>query len=234
MLRSRIMTPKMDTAVQVQSYAGAGVSIIAGLTLTEWGIIVGIVTAVLTLLINWAYQHRKDRREQKLWQEQMDRIKARSESGRARLAAIIAAGVLGCAAALIIPWEGEEREAYTDIAGVPTICFGHTATARPGMVATAQQCQDLLKADMLAHLAGIERCIGAELEPHQWVALLSWAFNVGTGAACGSTLVRMINAGRPPEEWCHQLERWVYAGNKRVQGLANRRQAELAVCLGSA
>ena len=163
---------------------------------------------------------------------QMEELTRRSESGKAKMAALAVAGVLGLAAALIVPWEGGRRETYADIVGVPTICFGHTATARPGMVATEQQCRDLLTADMLSHLAGIEHCIGTELEPHQWAALLSWAFNVGTGAACGSTLVRMINAGRPPEEWCHQLERWVYAGNKRVQGLANRRQAEMALCLG--
>lgn len=151
-----------------------------------------------------------------------------------RLIALIGAGVLSVAAAVIAPWEGEEREAYEDIVGVPTICFGHTATATPGMVATEQQCQDLLTADMLQHLAGIERCIHKELEPHQWAALLSWSFNVGIGAACSSTLVRMINAGQPPPEWCPELERWVYAGGKRVQGLANRRQAELALCLGNA
>lgn len=40
------------------SYAGAMLSVFTGLTLTEWGIIVGIVTAVLTYATN-AYYTRK-------------------------------------------------------------------------------------------------------------------------------------------------------------------------------
>jgi len=68
------MTPKTDTAVSAASYAGAGVSVIAGLTLTEWGVIVGIVTALLTLLVNAVYQHRKDRREQHLFQLRVEQL----------------------------------------------------------------------------------------------------------------------------------------------------------------
>ncbi|MCK0153874.1 phage holin family protein [Alcanivorax sp. S6407] len=68
------MTPKTDTAVSATSYAGAGISVIAGLTLTEWGVIVGIVTAIVTLLINFIYQQRKDRREEKLFQLKVEQI----------------------------------------------------------------------------------------------------------------------------------------------------------------
>ncbi|MDH0704333.1 phage holin family protein [Pseudomonas toyotomiensis] len=48
------------------SYAGAGVSVVSGLTLTEWGIVVGIVTALLTFAANIVYTHRKDRRDRHL------------------------------------------------------------------------------------------------------------------------------------------------------------------------
>ena len=48
------------------SYAGAGVSVVSGLTLTEWGIVVGIITALLTFAANIIYQHRRDRRERNL------------------------------------------------------------------------------------------------------------------------------------------------------------------------
>lgn len=60
------MTDKADTAAATVSYAGAGASILAGLTLTEWGVIVGIVTALATLAANLIYQFRRDRREQRL------------------------------------------------------------------------------------------------------------------------------------------------------------------------
>lgn len=48
----------MEQKLSTASYAAAGVSILAGLTLTEWGVLVGIVTAVATFGLNWLYRHR--------------------------------------------------------------------------------------------------------------------------------------------------------------------------------
>lgn len=47
------------------SYAGAVVAIVASLTLTQWGIIVGIATALATFVLNAFYLHRRDLREQR-------------------------------------------------------------------------------------------------------------------------------------------------------------------------
>ncbi|CAM4032515.1 HP1 family phage holin [Ectopseudomonas alcaliphila] len=55
-----------DRIMNGVSYAGAGVSVVSGLTLTEWGIVVGIITALLTFAANIIYQHRRDRRERNL------------------------------------------------------------------------------------------------------------------------------------------------------------------------
>lgn len=52
-----------DRIVTTASYTGSGVSIVSALTLTDIGIIVGIVTALMTLLMNAAYHWRRDRRE---------------------------------------------------------------------------------------------------------------------------------------------------------------------------
>lgn len=51
---------------ELGSYAGAVTAIGASLTLTEVGIIVGIVTALLTLLLNAWYTRQKNAREQRL------------------------------------------------------------------------------------------------------------------------------------------------------------------------
>lgn len=51
---------------EVGSYAGGAVSVAASLTLTEVGIIVGIVTALLTFGLNAWYTAKKNAREQKL------------------------------------------------------------------------------------------------------------------------------------------------------------------------
>lgn len=70
----------------------------------------------------------------------------------------------------------------------------------------------------------------------QGAALVSWADNVGIHAACTSTLVRMLNVGASPAQWCAQLTQWnkaTYLGVKIVlPGLTRRRASERAMCMG--
>jgi lysozyme len=81
------------------------------------------------------------------------------------------------------------------------------------------------------HLRGVAKCIHQPLKQNEWVAIGSWTYNVGVGAACNSTLVRKINAGVP---WCAELLKWDRAGGRKVRGLTRRRQAEFEVCEGRA
>jgi uncharacterized membrane protein (GlpM family) len=48
------------------SYAGAVVAIVASMTLTQWGILVGIFTALATFFLNAFYMRRRERREELL------------------------------------------------------------------------------------------------------------------------------------------------------------------------
>lgn len=68
------MSVIQDKAMSTASYAGATVSVVSGLTLTDIGIIVGIVTAVLTFAANMIYQRRKDKREHALYEAQMKKM----------------------------------------------------------------------------------------------------------------------------------------------------------------
>lgn len=52
---------------EVTSITGSGIAV--GFSLAEWGIIVGIVTAVLTFAINAVYMFRKDQREQRAFEK---------------------------------------------------------------------------------------------------------------------------------------------------------------------
>lgn len=54
---------KMSTT-EMTSYAGGATAIGASLTLTEIGVIVGIVTALLTFAMNMYFTYRRDKREQ--------------------------------------------------------------------------------------------------------------------------------------------------------------------------
>lgn len=68
------MSVVQDKAMASVSYAGATASVVSGLTLTDVGIIVGIVTALLTFGANMIYQRRKDKREQALYEAQMQKM----------------------------------------------------------------------------------------------------------------------------------------------------------------
>lgn len=147
--------------------------------------------------------------------------------------------ILGGTAGLAIENEGLVLRSYADPAwgwAVPTACMGDTGPhIQRGMTFTESQCFDMLDARLQRTWdALIARCIhaGAELSIHEALALLSWTDNVGVGAACGSTLMRQLNAGEPGEVWCPQMYRWVYANKKVLAGLQNRREREVRVCLG--
>lgn len=144
-------------------------------------------------------------------------------------------GVLVLAAAIIQPWEGRELAPYLDAVGVLTVCDGHTGRSTGTKVDdrryTDAECDALLEADMLEAWRNVERCITAPMNTGQAASLLSAAYNIGPSVVCGSTLQRYANAG----DWdsaCAQLERWVFAGGKRLRGLERRRAAERAVCEG--
>jgi len=143
------------------------------------------------------------------------------------------AGILLAAAALVKPWEGYEPKPYRDIVGVLTVCYGSTTNIEQRTY-SEKECSDRLNSELGAYFAGISQCIKQPLREREWAAVLSWAYNVGVGAACRSTLVRRINAGEHGPGWCSELDKWVYAGGKRVQGLVNRRAAERAMCEGRA
>lgn len=145
---------------------------------------------------------------------------------------IAATGAITAAlAGFVAHWEGEKFVPYRDIGGVWTVCNGITGPAViPGKVYSRQECRDLLNGELLRHAAGLAKCLEHAPPQKTLSALISWAYNVGVGAACKSTLVRLVNA-RQFYDACLQLPRWNRVGGKPVRGLTNRRNAELAWCL---
>lgn len=47
------------------TYTGSGGAVLAGLTLTEWGVIVGIITAIVGLVMQAILGWRREAREQR-------------------------------------------------------------------------------------------------------------------------------------------------------------------------
>lgn len=150
---------------------------------------------------------------------------------RQRLAAKIGAVAIALAVPLVAHFEGYVPWVYRDPIGRLAACYGHDdQTMTPGKRFTAAECQAMLDEDLLKHAAALD-CIKRPLTDGQKAAFLSFAFNVGNNAFCGSTLARKANAGDMAGA-CAELSRWTLAGGKELPGLVRRRAAERAVCEG--
>lgn len=139
------------------------------------------------------------------------------------------ASALAIAATLVAGAEGLRQAAYLDPVGIPTICFGETRGVKMGDTATTEQCRAMLSGRLVEFSAGIDRCLTARVPDQSYAAFLSFAYNVGTGAFCGSTLARKANAGDLSGA-CDELLRWDKAKGIKLPGLTKRRQDERALC----
>jgi lysozyme len=117
---------------------------------------------------------------------------------------------------------------------VPTIGFGTTGGVQMGDKITVERALIRLLADAEKFQAELKACIGdVPMYQHEWDSYTSWAYNVGTGAACRSTLVRKLKAGDYAGA-CKELLRWDKQAGKALPGLTKRRQQEYAQCMGTA
>lgn len=148
-----------------------------------------------------------------------------------RAVGFMAGAVIAAAAAIGAHFEGVRLHAYHDIAGIPTICYGHTKGVKDGETATPEQCKAWLEQEMAEANAKVHECIHGTMTLGQEVAFTDAVYNTGPAIVCGSTLQRLANAG-DMDGACRQLPRWVYAGGKVVPGLVKRRRTEMQVCLG--
>ncbi len=127
--------------------------------------------------------------------------------------------------ALIKSFESCELKAYLCPAGVWTIGWGHTRTARPGMTITQAQADALLLNDLSVAGSMVERLVKVPLTDNQFGALVSFTFNVGSGNLAQSTLLKLLNRGWYEQVPAHFL-RWHKVKGEVVAGLTRRRDAE--------
>ena len=148
---------------------------------------------------------------------------------RQRLAAKIGAGAVALVLPVVMLYEGTVLRTYKDPVSILTACTGHTGPElRMGQTFTKEQCETMLYGDLLKHADALN-CIKIPLADNQKAAFLSFAFNVGNGAFCKSTLARKANAGDLMGA-CAELSRWVIAGGRELPGLVKRRAAERQLC----
>lgn len=131
---------------------------------------------------------------------------------------------------LIKQFEGFSPALYICQAGYPTIGFGHVVKSGENFNhrITEQQAEELLQQDVHAAEHAVLRLINVPLTNGQYDALVSFTYNLGSGALQRSTLRRKVNReehGEVPAEFI----RWVYAGGRKSAGLVRRRSTEARV-----
>ncbi|ENF9604581.1 lysozyme [Salmonella enterica] len=143
------------------------------------------------------------------------------------------AGAVAIAAAMLGGHDGLEGRRYIpyrDVAGVLTVCDGHTGKdIIPGKRYTDAECDALLDKDLKRVKAQVDPLIKVSIPESERAAFYSFAYNVGTGAFARSTLLKKLNAGDHAGA-CNELKRWTYAGGRQWKGLVTRREIEREVC----
>ena len=140
--------------------------------------------------------------------------------------------------ALIKCFEGFRGRAYRDPVGVWTIGYGHTSMAGPpsvseGLEISRAEADAILRRDVEQFARDVASCLRVPLSPAQFSALVSFAYNVGTGNFRASSVLKAVNAGdfaAVPR----RLQLWAKAGGRVLPGLIKRRAAEAELFLGPA
>jgi len=126
---------------------------------------------------------------------------------------------------LIKKFEGCELKAYRCAANVLTIGYGSTKGVTEDMEITQEEAESLLQEEMHEYEGYINDMVKVPLEQHQFDAMVSWVFNLGSGNLSSSTLLKKLNNSEY-DEVPAQIRRWNKAGGKVLDGLIRRREAE--------
>jgi len=128
--------------------------------------------------------------------------------------------------------EGLRLKPYLCPAKIPTIGYGNTYYPDGKRVTlldkdiTKQQAFDMFKEIANRFGKRVDELVTSDINQNQFNALVSFAYNVGTGNFASSTLLKKIN--KNPNDLTLKAEflRWNKAGGKVINGLTNRRNEE--------
>jgi lysozyme len=133
---------------------------------------------------------------------------------------------------LITKHEGLKLKPYLCPAKIPSIGYGNTYYPDGKRVTlldkdiTKQQAFDMFKEIANRFAKRVDALVISNINQNQFNALVSFAYNVGTGNFASSTLLKKVN--KNPNDLTLKAEflRWNKAGGKVLNGLTNRRNEE--------
>lgn len=131
----------------------------------------------------------------------------------------------------IAKFEGRRMAVYLDPVGLPTVGVGHLLTAAEkkkwpvGHKLSTAEVNELFRKDVKRFEDAVNSKVKVPLRQNEFDALVSLAFNIGTGALSKSTVLRRLNAG-DRHGAADAFLSWNKAGGRVLNGLTRRRKAE--------
>ncbi|MBT9169561.1 MAG: Lysozyme RrrD [Syntrophomonadaceae bacterium] len=133
---------------------------------------------------------------------------------------------------LVKRFEGFSPVPYICSGGYLTIGYGHVVRPSESFIRpiSEEEAKDLLAQDLFVAERAVLRLIRVPLEDNQFDSLVSFTFNLGSGALQRSTLRARLN--REDYDIGDEFLKWVWAGGRKLRGLVRRRIAERDMFLG--
>jgi lysozyme len=129
-------------------------------------------------------------------------------------------------------FEGFYSKPYLCPANVPTIGYGTirypngTKVTLQDKLCTEDQAKEWLWHELNQKAKDVDAMTTDAVNQKQFDALVSFAYNCGSQALKGSTLLKRVNANVADPTIREAFMMWVKADGKVLQGLKNRRAAE--------
>jgi len=127
--------------------------------------------------------------------------------------------------------EGVRLKAYLDVVGIPTIGVGFTyypdgSKVKIGDTISLQRCDELFTLIVKNYEDAVNNIVKVKLTQNQFNALVSFTFNLGSGALKISSLLKYINSNAGETLIRVGFAMWNKAGGKAVEDLTIRRKDE--------
>lgn len=133
---------------------------------------------------------------------------------------------------LVKSFEGFFSKPYLCPANVPTIGYG-TILYPNGKKVTLQDLPidekkaiEFMRFELNQKAKEVDAMTSDAVTQHQFDALVSFAYNCGSGALKGSTLLKRVNANPSDPTIIDAFLMWTKADGKTLNGLVRRRKAE--------
>jgi lysozyme len=130
---------------------------------------------------------------------------------------------------LITEFEGFSAKPYLCSAKIPTIGYGSTYYSDGKRVTMLDkeipkhQARAILKTIADRFASKVSKLVTSPLNQNQFNALVSLAYNIGTGNFASSTILKKVNKNHNDTSIALEFKKWNKVNKKEVSGLTRRR-----------